>query len=488
MPPLAHCDDDPMGCHRNGAWKMTTAMEKLATMVATVSTAVKAHTVVGHLRPDIECCLGLFSLRHIPIFRNAFGVQDGAKLKFIAAGPLRKDDWKALNLTRKPTGLDLEKLGYRFFDCGGGELDQHGKLEVLQQQMASVDLMVVLSGATDSPEYLSTLRFIFELVSKNDLTAEDIVQDLDYRKAEWPHTQRTLRNFNTALNLLHPNRPDVVVQVMDIAFMGLITYAEAQAKVVGGSPDATLANLDEKTAVKIARSAFLMPNIIEGLKNLGETTHANFVREVKQAFDLYEGEWADAERDYWNTSKTQVYSGIQMRFVDQETKEVFFRPVTVAFTISKSERIGALCRRGNWSENRGESREDMVHEARRGADIIVHFQEGNQRKFTISTKDISLREVAAALRAADAVAKGLRGLTPLQVRDSLSVPGHVAINGAQMLYLAEFEKAFGHLRSNPHSEPTALSKDAIKEIVYHVLAEGLTRDHVCAILDGCYQR
>ncbi len=340
--------------------------------------------------------------------------------------------------------------------------------------------MVLAVGEKNARAEAGVLMPVFELISRNDLDAEDIVVDHDVKNSKWSHTQRTLRNFVSAMNLLHPKRPDVVVKVMDVAFTGLLAFFE---QAVSGK------RISEDERMRIARSAFLMPNIIEGLAALGEETVSRFVREYETAFDLYEGEWLDGVRDYANPKKTQVYSGVPFRDVDPETGDSFVRPITVAITTSKSERIGSVCRRGNWSKDRGASREDMTIPARRSADVVLHFQEGNHRKFTISTKHIDLSDVAAAIRAADALAKGVRRLTPEQVSDKLGCPGHVTVRTpdgtpVEMLYLAEFRKAFGHLRSNPFSEPTALSKRMIKGVLRRALTEGLTRRLANDILEG----
>jgi hypothetical protein len=508
----------------------SSALEKLAVVAQSAAPAsettetadvTEAHTLVGHSSPDIECCAGHFALSCISVFRNHFRVSPKAESMFIAAGPLRKEDWAPLGFTSRVDGKLLETKGFRFFDCGGGELDQHGRLDTLQQQFSSLDLMImaakadfvpdqtvyvrdpvtgadtdvvdhVIPGQPGDAEFMATAKYLFELISKNDLTGADIVVDHEVKSSKWPHSQRTLRNFVTAFNLAHPKRPDVVVDTMRFAFNGALIYAEQQAKIAAGNPDAVLADLPEDVRTKIARHAFLMPNIIEALAVYGEETQRNFVRDYEAAFDLYEAEWLDAERDYYDPKKTQVHSGVEnklpeRRRVDNQGNE-YFEPITVVVTISSSQRIGAVCRRGNWSKDRGKSRKDQSNPARRGADVVVHFDGTNQRRFTVSTNDISLREVAAAVRAADAIAKGVRGMNPQHVKQMME-PGHGTVSlpdgtKIQLLYLAEFEKAFGHLRSNPHSEPTALSKAMVGELVRRALKEGLTLDLAWDILKG----
>lgn len=441
---------------------------------------VSIHTLVGHINPDLECCTGLYVLRNFKLFREAFGIKPDEKLKFIPAGTLRPEDWEAGGIT-DVDGTTLEAHGFLAFDCGdGGRLDQHGKMEELNGECSSLDLMVHFAGCKESPDYTRTLKHVLDLVSENDLTGTEIVGDPDVETSKWPNTRRTLRNLVTALNLSHPRCPEAVVNLVATAYTGLFAFVEAEARRVTGNPAGVLSDLPVDQAVKIARSGFFMPNIIRGLRSTGSSAFARFVHEYEAAFGLYEKAWRQAVKDYFNPDKTKVISGVQFRMPNGAA-----RSITVVFVVSNSTRIAAVCRKGNWGKGGEVNRPYQDYPARRGADIVVNFQETNQRKFSITTaKGLQLHSVAAAIRAADVVARGVQGLKPADVQ-AMTAPGHLDVvhNGERfpLLYLAEFGTAFGHLRSGDMAQ-TVLSKVMIKELMRRVLTEGLSDDLVADIL------
>ena len=105
---------------------------------------MKRHTLVLHLRPDLEVLVMGGIIFDKPEVRKALNVIDEPALKFIPAGPLRETDWSGIR-AEDLNAQHLEKQGFLFMDCGGGILDQHGKLAELdehgQNRLASIDLL-----------------------------------------------------------------------------------------------------------------------------------------------------------------------------------------------------------------------------------------------------------------------------------------------------------------------------------------------------------
>ena len=192
------------------------------------------HTVVVHINPDLESTALLWLLFSYPQFARRLryssvservGVVAEPEIKFIPAGPLRKEDWAS---EPEVTVEALIQKGYMFLDCAGGEFDHHPHQASSGSNIkSSLDTVVEQSGADVK---LAFMRRIFRKISKNDTVGEDIVKDTSYHGSDTPHTPRHLRNILMGWNLQHHGNGLAVIKKSRFAYCAIAALAEAIAQ------------------------------------------------------------------------------------------------------------------------------------------------------------------------------------------------------------------------------------------------------------------
>ncbi len=424
---------------------------------------VMKHTLVLHLSPDLEVLFMVWLIRRYEQVRDRLNVTDAPSLKFIPAGPLRKCDW-----TDVPS-LDpeaIENAGYLFVDCGGGQLDQHDRgPDNGRNSLSSLDLLAHYAELDKIAPHLLPLVGI---ISGNDLSGRDIVRDRKLGQSVTPHTPRHLRNMILGWNLIHRDRPQVVVELADTAFSGI------EARL------ASLTNEAEKPlSVDDHRDLFLVDAVIHGVLKLATglavdaeeeadaaITAEAFRTAAEQGLEAMESEWRLGVEDYGR--RTRMIHATHCRQVEGVTVG---RSIVLAVGQSDSSRFGPVTRLGNEGPRDRRPHRDL--NARPKADITIQFR--SDGRFVIATKGIELCRVARAIREADLRRKGVK-LTDEQARglDRIGHQSFVSITGevVQALYLAEYRTAIGNgFRGNPYAESTALDTDEIVSLTIKALEE-----------------
>lgn len=417
-------------------------------------TKIAKHTLVLHINPDLEACfMAHLFLAHEDV-RDAHGVIDQPKLKFIPGGPLREEDWPGVT---ERTSAALEAAGYVFLDCGGGAFDQHGRPEnLMRNSISSLDLMV---QSLNLEERLPHLMPVAKLISDNDLSGQDVASSHSVKKTTTPHTPRHLRNAILGWNVLNKDNPAKVVVLASTAF-GCIERCIDRAMSEGRYED--LVHKDLFLCATLVTGSVAHFKTVFGLDADDEAMVAtkSFGDQVEAGLVALEDEWKAAVRDYWNGAKLRT-AQVAKRTPDG----VAYETVTIAFGRSASTRFGAVTRFGNAGQVQGRPR-------RNKADVTIQFSDDG--KFVISTKGITLERVAKAIREADLKRRGAR----LTVADgqALEKSGHQKFadgNGRELmaLYLAEYRTAFGNaFRANPFADRTPLKEQEIVDLTVKALS------------------
>lgn len=420
---------------------------------------MKHHTLVMHLRPDLEVLVMGAIIFDKSEVREALDVVDDPVLKFVPAGLLRQEDWPHIAAEDLHAEY-LEAKGYLFMDCGGGFLDQHGKLAELdehgQNRLASIDLLV---HESDLFSYADHLAPVVKIISDNDLYGTEIVKDGglgDPTQSTSPNTARHLRNIVIGWNMLLDDRPGDVLKLTTLAFKAIegMVIGAIELKVKKGCPR------DEAIRTLNVRKFFMKKRICEQMQRMtpDEDLASWFEGWAQRALDRLEEEWFTAIDDYWTCGKITKVGIVQVR-----EGQRYGSDAVLAIGHSDSSRFGQVTRFGG----------DDPRHVRGGhagyrdkADVTVQLYGGG--KFLVSsTNRIKLHQVAALLRQADLRKRGIT----VENLGLLSQPGHVSVkdadgNAVQTLFFAEYETAVGTaFRANPHAQPTVLTDEEIGKLV-----------------------
>lgn len=399
----------------------------------------KISTVVLHSNPDLEALTGLWLLSRFPEIAKSEGLEGEIVAKFIPSGPLRIQDWSWVrNAERCLNSIYLEEMGYLFFDCGGGRLDQHGKEEYGHNHVSSLQLLMYRYGLNLAHPELAPLM---SLISANDLHATDVAARHDYRHSPTPNTPRHIRNMVAGWNLMYPDNPHMVaarvLSALDCIYAGIL---KDQA-------DGVERPANERT---------LYDNIFLLARRAGKEKLAKEVAESgEQALDALEAEWRQAVQDYWNPDACDGFPVISSDGI----KQVF------VVGISKSTRFGQVTRLGNVGKHRPEPKRQI----RPKADVTLQWR--GKGLFVLSSRKRTLDDVATALRVEDH--KKRFGIAPNEVvYAAMACRGeYYRPDGKIGLYSAEHGKGVGNaFNSNAEAEPTVLSYKEVVDIVSRVLA------------------
>ncbi len=423
------------------------------------------HTVVIHFFPDIEVLLMLFLVTVSSAIRAKLGIVDGFKIKVIYAGSLRAEDFPGLPLD--PVVLERD-YGFLGLDCMGGRFDQHALPEEFGlNTSSSIELMVSEIGLDLIP---TCLHKIIGLVATHDRTGEAIVSGPYDADSPTPHTQRHLNNLIIGWNRLFSAL--VVARLSHTAFGSLMHEVNThQAQLLEDDPSgALLANdqTDYRQFFWFDRILAAAPSYFEADQcvDVVEWAVLTFQDRSEKAFARLEREWNDGERDYWDPTKTQLKRLALIVTAPDGTKSNGARVLCIGR--STSSRYSAVARHGNRNPT-------AEREERWSADIVIQSNPLDPGRFSITTKGIKLNNIAAALREADLVKKGVEITEELRAR--LSQPGNIQARDREgrpheAIYFPVFETALGTaFRTNPDLEPTALSHDEIVTIVVRTLAQ-----------------
>lgn len=442
------------------------------------------HTLVLHSSPDIEVCFMSYVILTSEEVRDRLGVVEHPKMKFISAGDLRKEDWPGEETL---VSSALEGKGYLFLDCGGGTLDQHGRPE--HQNRNSVSSLGFLTHAVDLDLVAPQLVPIIAVLNRNDLDGVDVAPRRDCSKSSTPHTRRHLRNVVQGLNLLYKDQPSAATRIMHVAFgcierlvdaalLDLLDEFRRRREQALAAHESRQDSCTDGTAFHQCQSAPTIPDMIRTAgfdfrelflveQLLGgapayfatifgidaheeiELAVKQFACELESALKVMEQEWREAEGDLRQARKRTV---TVQRKTDQGT---MCKVITLVDGSSRSTRFGAATR---WYKR---------------ADVTIQFKE--KGKFVIATTGLLLDRVAQVLREADLRKKGVE--VTAADRLSFAKPGNLRYadrSGAvhDALFLTEYRKTFGNaFRSNPNSEPTALSRREIVDLTIEALAK-----------------
>lgn len=410
-----------------------------------------------HLRPDLEVLIMAALIFDKLEVRKALDLVDEPVLKFIPAGPLRQEDWQKI-VADDLRAEHLEQEGYLFMDCGGGFLDQHGKLSELdgfgQNQLASIDLLV---HASDLFSFADHLAPVVKIISDNDLYGTEIVKDGGLgipAQSSSPNTARHLRNIVIGWNMLLPENPGKVLELTMLAFKAIegMVVGAIEQKVAKGCPR------DEAICTLNVRKFFMKKRICEQVQQMAPDGDLGswFEGWAQRALDRLEEEWLTALEDYWARGEV-----MRLAIVQVTEGQRYGSDAVLAIGHSDSSRFGQVTRLGGYAP---------PHVPDQGyrdkADVTVQLYGAG--KFLVSSRNrIKLHQVAALLRQADLGKRGIReeNLALLQK------PGHVFVKGTdgnttQTIFFAEYETAVGNaFRSNPDAQPTMLTDEEIRDLV-----------------------
>lgn len=413
-----------------------------------------------HVRPDIEVLfMGaiVFAMSEV---RKALGIVDEPALKFIPAGPLRQADWSDVAFLGLLDAENLENNGYLLMDCGGGILDQHGKLSELdeggQNRLASIDLLVHESNLFGFADHMAP---VVKIISDNDLYGHEIVKDGglgDPNQSTTPNTARHLRNIVIGWNVLLNDSPGDVLKLTALAFKAV------EGMVLGAIEHKVKKGCAREEAIRTVnvRKFFMKKRICEQVQRMtsDEDLASWFEGWAQRALDCLEEEWTVAIDDYWTRGNVTKLSIVQVKEGQQYGSDA-----VLAIGHSDSSRFGQVTRFGGY-----DPRNIRMHNAghREKADVTVQLY-GEGKFLVSSTNRIKLHQVAAVLRQADLAKRGIRE----ENMGLLRKPGHVSVkdadgNSVQTLFFAEYETAVGTaFRANPFAEPTVLTDEEIKRLV-----------------------
>lgn len=414
----------------------------------------KYHTLVLHTSPDLDGLAADDLIKRFVQIAEVVGVCRDPGLKFVPAGPLRKEDWPD---ARELTAEYIEGQGYLGIDSVGGLLDHHGKEHLTGGSMSTLDLLTHHAGL-DQMEAYKVLKPIIAIFSANDLTGQDICFDNGFKESRWPNTQRHLRNLVIGWNLRYSDNPERVVELFGTAMDGIFALAASRLKDID----------DDEAAIRMTRGLFLLSNILKGVALQGEDARERFETEANAALDILEAEWGQAVQDYWSRG-TQVRTVPVTKREDGETKGLM---LPIAIGASSSTRYGAVTRLGNVTKKRGYGRKPLPRPFgdkpyRSKAAVTLQFY--GDGRFLVSTTGVKLNGVAKAVRAADLRKRDVKLTRADDAK--LREPGHQSFRNrkgeeVEALYFAVYETAFGNgFRSNPDAVRIPLSKEEIIDLV-----------------------
>jgi hypothetical protein len=415
------------------------------------------HTLVIHMKPDLENTLVVFLLTTFSVLARRLGVIDDPTVKFIPAGPLRSEDWSDQPDTSVAA---LERQGYMFIDCGGGSHDHHRRWpDKTSNEESSLDLVLKLTGADQALRHLMP---VFRLVSDNDLTGRQIVQDRGRDQSATPHTARHLRNVILGWNKIHADDPQAVVDLAGLAYGGLVALAEAEFR--SGEADHSRLFLADNICRGVRLYCDQLVEDEEMDPGEAQDISTDFRQSVKSALGVLEDDWHQGEQDYWSPKTTVLRLQRQIPTRRGPVK----KPCCLVVGVSDALRYSAVTRRGN----RGQNAAHPDRERRPKADITIQFQTNG--RWVMSSRHIKLDKVAAAIRRADLERKGVD--TSLVDPEALRQVGHLAFPNragetVQALLLA-YDKAFGNgFRANPFGVECALKPEEIVNLTVEALTD-----------------
>ena len=420
-------------------------------------TSTKFHTLVIHMKPDLENTLVVFLLTTFLTLARRLGISDGPAIKFIPAGPLRPEDWPGQSDLSVEA---LERQGYMFIDCGGGQHDHHRRWpDKTDNDQSSLDLVLKLTGADLALRHLMP---VFKLVSDNDLTGQQIVQDKGRDQSATPHTARHLRNVILGWNKIHADDPQAVVDLAGLAYGGLVALAEAEFR--SAEADHGQLFLADNLCRGVALYCGQLVEDGEMDSAEAEEISADFRQSVESALGVLEYDWTQGENDYWSP-KTTV---LKLQRLIPTRGGTVKKPCCLVVGVSDSLRYSAVTRLGN----RGQNAAYPDRERRPKADITIQFQ--SDGRFVISSRHITLERIAAAIRRVDLERKGVD--ISLIDQEALRQVGHLAFQNragetVQALLLA-YDKAFGNgFRANPFGLECALKPEEIVNLTVQTLTD-----------------
>ncbi len=437
-------------------------MSALITAVALIT--VPVHTLVGHWRPDLELLFIFWMVRSFRVVRKAMNVNENWREYYIPAGPLRPRDWGQLRgVIRELNGHAIEEQGHLFIDCGGGgtQFDQHGREnrdDETSIALVCAYLMDVASmdGGPLSDEEKAELLAILDLlqpfiqvVSDNDATGLDTaVKDESAAASATPHTQRTLRNLVVGLNVLFPQEPRKVSEIVYMAFDGINAYLRR----------------NPTDAENDMRHLMLYVNFLRAVEDgfgVASGDAARFRFHADEAYKGLEKEWELGVKDY-NDAKRTRHEAIAKPFHYKWMKQL-----RLCVIESPSSRASQVAR--------------FAPGDRPKPDVVIQLM---GKKFMMSTRgNIELpQDLVVALRKVDLFKRGWKELLTQEHYDQLAEAGRHTItvkdeegkdNTIPILYWTDYKKAFGNaFRSNPFAAPTALTYRDIVRITTEVLQGG----------------
>jgi hypothetical protein len=416
---------------------------------------MEKHTLVLPINPNIVTLFMSWLILAKEKVRDALGVGDAPSLKFVPAGPLRKEDWPG---EAKVEAATLEERGFLFLDCGGGRFDRQALPEsVGRGGTSSLHLLAKEAGLEAVAPHLLP---VVAIITAQDVKGERITVDGHHRGSSTPHTARHLKNMILGWNLLYG--PDMVMQLSHLAFTGIerLLFEESEE----------LQDLPATKAVSRVRDLFLFDRLIEGVRThlIGafgneedaEVEAERFRSAADQALQCWENEWEEAVRDYWQNAKLRT-----IVIAERKDGQVVHRKGTLVVGTSDSERFGAVARLGN--EGAPYKRPFQGKPFRYKADVVLQFHRNG--RFHISTRgEITLDEVSRLIREADLRKKEVE--ITASVRAGLAQPGNLtAVNRrgrtVETLYFPEYRKGLGNaFRSNPHSSLCQVSAKEIEDL------------------------
>lgn len=423
---------------------------------------MEKHTLVMPYSPNIVPLFMSWLILCKEKVRDMLGVSDAPDLKFIAAGPLRKEDWKGEG---KPDARNLEEKGYLFLDCGGGRFDSQSLPEALRSSKSSLEL---LTEAVELDKLAPHLLPVMAIINAQGKQAQRVAVDPHHRDSNTPHTARHLKNMILGWNLMYG--PEKVVQLVHQAFSGIYQMIDNEA----------VDPLPADKAISRTRELFLLDQMVIGVNDhlltegcftddaevkAGEGAE-QFRGAAEQALQVWEEEWNESVKDYWTNARLRT-----VIIAERKGAEIIRRKGTVVIGTSDSERFSQVARLGN--EGHPDARPFQGKPFRYKADVVVQFHRDG--RFHISTRgEICLDEVAKLVREADLIKKGV-SITPA-LRVELARPGNLIVKNergslVETIYFPEYRKGLGNaFRSNPHSSRCLVHSKEIEDLTCKGLA------------------
>ncbi len=223
--------------------------------------------------PNLECGFfaALLTIRRVREHLN-MASPTSLEWRFKSTAVLRQE-----SIPTDPAELDkiFRQKGWVFFNVAGGDWDQHGKKGNSSLcQICSLDLV---REDYDFTVHRPWLKKIFNLVRANDLDGTRIS----------PH-RYNLRELMTALTVMHPDEPELVLEFIKLGFCG--AFERCQAEV-------TLDYIFDPEEMKI------------GVEDCAQSQSKWFNNLVDEAINFIDEDWEAAKQDVMDAEKKRkVYT------------------------------------------------------------------------------------------------------------------------------------------------------------------------------------